>query len=855
MNLCKRGWERAMLPTVFIQEGGSSSCRCILKAPARKRSDRGDRFSIMLLSGTLAARCVSRVSVCAGYGGAHATRGRADRAQFRGRRRESPYRSDRPDEQERFRGSYRPDHLEEQRFRGPRRESPYRSDRPDEQERFRGSYRPDEQRFRGRRRESYRPDRPEEQERQRDSVEVPDGWGWREDGLKEPWNAPWYKKMMSRGQVPLVGMESELKTLDRKLIQDFADALDQGKVEVLEQSNISAARSRYQVSHPSELGRIERKLWKSLPAEERPTLFPHFRKAYDWDAQEQKKGQAPEHFFSQKQWNEVAEITEEVAELAKSMQLPRPSRIQFLSFQEIAKGECCVVADQSGSGKTLAYLLPLLQRYVLSADPADRRLKVIIVAPTSDLVHQIAEVAQVASSRSERGFQVTSVVGGGGENARRQRRQLQNGTEVLVATPGRLKFFMEEDYVVPKDTWQSCKAVVIDEVDALVEEGNLKILELKAQLRAQLQWVFVTATVSEVAQMEIQALEAQLQVEAQDLAHRTRRILWTKGPGLHRVPVNCEHVLVDCTPLNLYEVEPEKRLSLVMKHKIQALVWHLKRGVMRDEEDNRVIVFCNTIENCSRVHQALEEVNPDDPRSGSKLWKLLVLHGLRDKKEYEANMALFSTEKVPSVDFFKRRIMICTDRLSRGMDFNSHTVKWVVLMDWPRDAREYIRRVGRTARAGEGGSILTLLCGNKEAAMGKQIAAAAIRSLRLTTSADTEKTRCLERFDPTAVDWRSPKAAARKPLWKPQQEIDREAAEEQAEDQRELSEQELRELFEEADMGPMGVDLWEDEEEEMRAADKGWSPWQSEGMADEDDENLWDDNPFDENRIGISLND
>lgn len=120
-----------------------------------------------------------------------------------------------------------------------------------------------------------------------------------------------------------------------------------------------------------------------------------------------------------------------------------------------------MVADQSGSGKTLAYLLPLLQRHVLSANSLDRRLKLIagaprrarrsvvpceVVAPTSDLVQQIAEVARVAASRSARGFQVSgslvkvlgrwglrcAVVGGGGANARKQRRQLQEGCEVVV---------------------------------------------------------------------------------------------------------------------------------------------------------------------------------------------------------------------------------------------------------------------------------------------------------------------------------------------------------------------------------------------------------------------------------------
>lgn len=698
------------------------------------------------------------------------------------------------------------------------------------------------------------PSRPKEQERQRESVTIPDGWGLRADGLKEPWNAPWYKKKMARGEIPLQGMENELKSLDRAPIRDMGDALEQEKVEVVEQSNASAARSRYQVSHPSQLFRLERKLWKDTPQDQKPILFPHFRKAYDWNANQGKK--VPEHFFSQKNWDEVDEITEETTQLAKDMQLPKPSRIQFLSFPEIAKGSCSVVADQSGSGKTLAYLLPLLQRHVLSADPSDTSLKLIVVAPTSDLVQQIAEVARVASARSQRGFQVTAVVGGGGDNARRQRRQLQNGTDVVVATPGRLRFFIEEDYVVPKDTWQSCKAVVIDEVDALVgEEGNLNILELKVQLPPEVQWVFVTATVSEVAKNDIQALEAQMEVEAQDLGNRKALFVWTKGPGLHRVPLNCEHVLIECTPPNIYDVDPRQRLALVMSNKIQALVWHLQQGILKDEEDNRVLVFCNTIDNCGRVQAALELANPDDPRSGDKLWKLLVLHGLRDKQEYEENMEMFSTEKVSAADFFKRRIMICTDRLSRGMDFGSQPVKWVVLMDWPRDATEYIRRVGRTARAGAGGSVMTLLSGDKEAKMGKEITAAAIRSQRLTTSVDMTKTRCLERFDPLDPDWRSKKAAAPKPIWKSQEQIDQDQAEKDAEDNRELTEQELREMFDEADMGPLGEDLWEDEEEEMQKADRGWSPWRSEDMADEDDMDLWEDSPFGEDSLGISLQD
>ncbi|CAJ1341043.1 unnamed protein product [Effrenium voratum] len=416
---------------------------------------------------------------------------------------------------------------------------------------FRGS--------KGRFRKRRAPSHPKEQERQRESVIVPEGWGLRAEGLKKPWTAPWYKKRLARGEIPLQGFEKELQSLDRAPVRDFAEMLeqgrlDQGKFEVMEQSNISAARSRFQVSHPSELAKKLRELRRETPDEEKPMLFPHFRKAFDWDARESLEAgrKAPEHFFSQKRWEEVDSITAETTSLVKGMQLPKPSRIQFLSFPDIIKGRHSVIADQSGSGKTLAYLLPLLQRYVLSADPEDHRLKLIVIAPTSDLVHQIADVARVASAHG-RAFRVTTIVGGGGYNARHQRRRIQEGCELIVATPGRLKFFMEEDYVLDKEIWNSCQAVVVDEVDALVgEEGNLNVPQLKIQLAPGVQWVFVTATVSEAAKTEIQSLEAQLGIEASDKGKESVKVAWTKGPGLHRVPLNCNHVLIDCTPMDFY---------------------------------------------------------------------------------------------------------------------------------------------------------------------------------------------------------------------------------------------------------------------------------------------------------------
>ncbi|CAE8678524.1 unnamed protein product, partial [Polarella glacialis] len=170
--------------------------------------------------------------------------------------------------------------------------------------------------------------------------------------------------------------------------------------------------------------------------------------AIDWDerngTEAAPKLDAPDHFFSKKSWSQVFGVTDMGARLAQRLNLPRPSRVQNMTFYDVQEGLNVLIADQSGSGKTLAYMLPLFQRYVLG-QPEDEEhlLKLVVLVPTSDLAEQTVAVAKSAAVNCGwDDFRVHSITGG--QPATIQRRLLKNGVDMIVATAGRLRWLMLE---------------------------------------------------------------------------------------------------------------------------------------------------------------------------------------------------------------------------------------------------------------------------------------------------------------------------------------------------------------------------------------------------------------------------
>jgi ATP-dependent RNA helicase DDX18/HAS1 len=385
-----------------------------------------------------------------------------------------------------------------------------------------------------------------------------------------------------------------------------------------------------------------------------------------------------EYFFSAKTMQEIGTSAEAV-EAAKGVGMTRPSKIQAASYRTVLEGGHCAIMDQTGSGKTLAYLLPLMQMLRDEETAAGgKRLtqpkcpRLLILAPTSELAQQVHSVAKNLSSVLR--MRVVCITGGSGRGLKSQVKLLEEGIDVLVATPGRVSTLLEEGSL----SLEGCKSIVLDEVDVLFLDDTFKLAPIGTGAPEDAQFVFVTATFPrEVAEM---------------VKSEFPGVKFVTGPGLHRVAAGVEQVLVDCSGPEDEPKTPETGL----KHKRDALI-----AALEQRKTARTLVFCNTIRSCREVENLLQRYD----RASSRI-QALPYHGALDSKVASKNLQQFS-----KTNALLPMVLICTDRSSRGMDFDRAEVGHVVLFDFPRDPIEYMRRVGRTARAGRKGVVTVLAFG------------------------------------------------------------------------------------------------------------------------------------------------
>ncbi|CAM9163271.1 unnamed protein product [Phaeothamnion confervicola] len=409
-----------------------------------------------------------------------------------------------------------------------------------------------------------------------------------------------------------------------------------------------------------------------------------------------------DHFYSAKALADIG--TDEAARRALAdLGITRPSKIQAIAYSAVLEGHHCVVADQTGSGKTLAYLLPLVQR--LQFEERDQnagraqpnRPRVLILAPTSELAQQVHAVARQLSAFLP--FRVCCFTGGNSRALRSQSKLLAEGVDVLVATPGRVATLLEAGELSLADA----RGVVLDEVDVLFMDDTFRLAPVGAAAPPDTQFVFVTATLpQEVSDM----------VKAEFPGVR-----FLLGPGLHRVAPGVEEVLVDCSG----PPEEAKNEATGLARKRDALLQELARRAAP-----RTLVFCNTIEHCREVENALRRAD----RAGRR-FSVLAYHSAIERKSAEENLRQFARSNA-----LRPVVMVCTDRSSRGMDFDRAEVDHVVLYDFPRDPIEYMRRVGRTARAGRKG-VVTVLAWGRQVPLVRDIMAGNKRGRRLLSLEDT----------------------------------------------------------------------------------------------------------------------
>ena len=335
--------------------------------------------------------------------------------------------------------------------------------------------------------------------------------------------------------------------------------------------------------------------------------------------------------------------------------------IQEQAIPVVLAGQDVMGAAQTGTGKTAAFSLPLLQRLLkhetASVSPARHPVRALVLLPTRELADQVAgQVKQYAKYTNLR-----SAVVFGGMDMKPQVEELRKGVEVLVATPGRLLDHIEAKTAVLNQV----EYVVLDEADRMLDIGFLPDLQrILNYLPKQRTTLLFSATFSpEIKRLAASYLQDPVLIEV-------------ARPNATASTVEQHFYLLD---------DDDKRRAI--------------RQVLKDKELRQAFVFCNSKLGCARLARALE-------RDGLRT---TALHG--DKSQ---------DERLKSLEAFKQGevdLLVATDVAARGLDIKD--VPAVFNYDVPFNPEDYVHRIGRTGRAGASGLAVTLVTKGDQRLMGE----------------------------------------------------------------------------------------------------------------------------------------
>jgi ATP-dependent RNA helicase RhlE len=332
-----------------------------------------------------------------------------------------------------------------------------------------------------------------------------------------------------------------------------------------------------------------------------------------------------------------------------------PTPIQAQAIPQLLAGRDLLGIAQTGTGKTAAFALPILQR-LAAAKPAPTRRKtarVLVLTPTRELALQIEESFRTYGRHL--GQRTAVIFGGVGQHP--QVVAMARGVDVLVATPGRLLDLIGQGHIV----LDGVETVVLDEADRMLDMGFIHdVKKLVALAKGRRQTLLFSATMPP----DIARLAA----------------------GILRDPVR-----VEATPPATTVAIVEQRVVFVERGDKRDVLC----AMLRDPALARVLVFTRTKHLANRVAEQLE-------RSG---FAADAIHGNKSQGARQRALEAFRAGKV--------RILVATDIAARGIDIDGIT--HVVNYELPNVPETYVHRIGRTARAGAGGAAISLCDGEERA--------------------------------------------------------------------------------------------------------------------------------------------
>jgi ATP-dependent RNA helicase RhlE len=332
-----------------------------------------------------------------------------------------------------------------------------------------------------------------------------------------------------------------------------------------------------------------------------------------------------------------------------SMGYSKPTPIQAEAIPLIQTNRDLIACAQTGTGKTAAFLLPIINKIIGLSDK-QRRLNTLIISPTRELATQID--TQVEGLGYFTGISSISIYGGGdGAAWNQQRKALEEGAEIIIATPGRLMAILQMGGTID---FSNLQHLILDEADRMLDMGFYDdIVKIIKYIPAKRQTLLFSAT---------------MPPKIRKLAHS---------------------ILTNPEQLNIAISKPSEGILQQAYLAYDAQKINLLMHILKSQDWGPVIIFASTKESVKKLETDLR-------RTGLKI---KAFHSDLEQKEREQIMIEFKSKSL--------QILIGTDILSRGIDVEG--ISLVINFNVPHDPEDYIHRIGRTARAETTGTAITFI--------------------------------------------------------------------------------------------------------------------------------------------------
>jgi ATP-dependent RNA helicase RhlE len=320
----------------------------------------------------------------------------------------------------------------------------------------------------------------------------------------------------------------------------------------------------------------------------------------------------------------------------------RPTDIQYKAIPPILKGDDVLAIAQTGTGKTAAFAIPVIDMiHQQKSSSRSESIACLVMVPTRELALQITEVFQTIAQHTR--VKTACVFGGVDQDPQISR--LQNGVDILVATPGRMFDLVSQGHI----QLDKIQILILDEADHMLALGFIKdIRQLVHKLPKHRQTLFFSATINP---------------EIKELAY-----------SLVNKPVRIE-------------ISPKNPVAKNVEHSVALIDMDDKRffleRMVKEHSESKILVFVRTKVRAERVNKAMERVGI----------KTVTIHGDKEQKDRLQVMNIFKSGEV--------KVLVATDVSARGIDIPD--VDYVVNYDLPDVAENYVHRVGRTGRGAKKG--------------------------------------------------------------------------------------------------------------------------------------------------------